>query len=67
MLLIAVALAGCSASRKNYNELKGLMLLDNLQLRRNSAFYSKHNIKARNNAFKKAKKNNRTFNVRKDS
>jgi len=66
LLLMVVALTGCSASRKNYNELKGLMLLDNLQLQRNRAFYSRHNIKTRSNAFKKYKKNSRIYNVRRD-
>jgi len=35
------------------------MLLDNLQLRRNRAFYSRHNIKTKNEAYRKYKKNSR--------
>jgi hypothetical protein len=66
LLLMLVALTGCSSSRKNYNELKGLMLLENLQLQRNRAYYSKHNIKTRNKAFKKYSKSNRVYNVRRD-
>jgi hypothetical protein len=66
LLFIALIFSGCSASRKNYNELKGLMLLENLQLQRNKAFYSKHSTKSRNKAFKKYKKSNRVYNVRKD-
>lgn len=66
LLFILTAFAGCSASRKNYSELKGLMLLDNVQLGRNKAFYSKHNTKLRSDAFKKHRKNSRTYRVRKD-
>lgn len=66
MLLMVLAFEGCSASRKNYDELKGLMLLENLQLQRNKAFYSKHNKKSRNKAFKKYKKSSRVYNVRRN-
>jgi hypothetical protein len=59
LLLIAVALAGCSTSRKSRSELRGLMLLENLQLGRNKAFYSKHNMKTKRDAYRKYKKNSR--------
>jgi len=64
ILVVIAAFTGCSSSRKNFNELKGLMLLDNLQLQRNKAFYSKHSVRARNDAFRKYRKNNRTLNAR---
>ena len=59
-----VMFTGCSASKKNYSELKGLMLLENTQLGRNKAFYSKHNIKTKKEAYKKFRKNNKALNVR---
>ncbi|HOW09446.1 MAG TPA: hypothetical protein PLX08_06555 [Bacteroidales bacterium] len=55
---------GCSASRKNYSELKGLMLLDNVKLGRNKAFYSKHNIKNKKEAHRRYKKNQRALNAK---
>ncbi len=58
-LLIVMALSSCAASRKNQNELKGLMLLENLQLKRNREFYSRHNMKTKKEALRKYKKNNR--------
>lgn len=61
-----ILFSGCSASKKNYNELKGLMLLDNTRLGRNKAYYSKHNIKAKKEAYKKFRKNNRELNVRRN-
>ncbi len=63
-LVVIAALTGCASSRKNFNEMKGLMLLSNLQLQRNKAFYSKHSVKARNDAFRKYRKNNRSLNAR---
>jgi uncharacterized lipoprotein YajG len=59
ILLFAVVLTGCAASRKSQNELKGLMLLDNLQLPRNKAFSSKHNMRTKNMAFRKYRKNSK--------
>jgi len=61
LLLVAMALTSCATSRKNHSELRGLMLLDNLQLGRNKAFYSKHNIKTRNVAYRRYKKNSRNL------
>jgi ABC-type Zn uptake system ZnuABC Zn-binding protein ZnuA len=59
ILLFALVLTSCATSRKSQSELKGLMLLDNLQLVRNKAFYSRHNIKTKNEAYRKYKKNSR--------
>jgi hypothetical protein len=59
MLLFASVLTSCATSRKSQNELKGLMLLDNLQLPRNKAFSSKHNIRTKNIAYRKYRKNSR--------
>ena len=61
LLLFALALTSCATSRKNQNELRGLMLLENLQLSRNKAFYSRHNIKTRNEAYRRYKKNSRNL------
>lgn len=65
-LSITVLTPGCSSSRKSYSELKGLMLLENVQLGRNKAYYSKHNNKTKRVAYKKYKKNSKTFNVRRN-
>jgi hypothetical protein len=62
--MVIAAFTGCASSRKNYNELKGLMLLDNVHLQRNRAFNSKHSIKARNDAYKRYKKNSRALNAK---
>lgn len=59
LLLAVITLPGCATSRKNLTELKGLMLLDNKQLDRNKPYYSKHNKKAKNVAFRKYKNNHR--------
>lgn len=56
---LALIFSGCATSRKNHNELKGLMLLNNLQLNRNKAFYSRHNIKTKNEAYRKYRKNSK--------
>lgn len=61
LLLFVLALTSCATSRKNQSELRGLMLLENLQLSRNKAFYSRHNIKTRNEAYRRYKKNNRNL------
>jgi len=63
-LLVIAAFTGCSSSRKTFHELKGLMLLSNLQLEKNKAFFSKHNVKARNDAFRRYRKTNRSLNAR---
>jgi len=59
MLLFTAALTSCATSRKSQGELKGLMLLDNLKLPRNKAFYSKHNMRTKNMAYRKYRKNSK--------
>jgi hypothetical protein len=61
LLLAVVTFTGCATSRKSQDELRGLMLLDNLQLSRNKAFYSRHNIKLKQDAYRRYKKNNRNL------
>lgn len=61
ILLLVGSLTGCSSARKSRSELRGLMLLDNTQLGRNRAYYSKHNIKVKNEAYRRFKKNNRNL------
>ncbi len=63
-LLVIAASAGCASGRKNFNEMKGLMLLGNLQLEKNKAFHSRHNVKARNDAFKRYRKNSRALSAK---
>lgn len=57
IMLLFGALSGCASGRKNYHELRGLMLLDNTQLKTNKALYSKHNIKTKKDAYRKYRKN----------
>lgn len=59
LLLLAVASTSCYSSRKSQSELRGLMLQENLKLKRNRAFYSKHNMKTKREIYKKHKKNSR--------
>jgi uncharacterized protein YcfL len=61
LLLLFWLVTGCASSRKNQAELRGLMLQENLQLKKNRAFYSKHNIKTKKVAYKKYKKNSRNL------
>jgi hypothetical protein len=61
LLLMVVAMSSCYPSRKAQSDLRGLMLLDNLQLKKNRAFYSKHNSKTRKEAFRKYRKSNRNL------
>jgi hypothetical protein len=56
LLVMASASTGCSASKKNYGQLRGLMLLDNTQIGRNKSYYSKHGKKKLNTAHKKYEK-----------
>jgi hypothetical protein len=59
VLMVVIASTSCATSRKNQSELKGLMLMENLQLKRNRAFYSRHNMKTKREALRKYKKNSR--------
>jgi hypothetical protein len=52
-LVLTVALAGCASSKKNYREMKGLMLLESTQLGRNKGYYSKHKAKKLNKDYRK--------------
>jgi hypothetical protein len=61
LLLLVATFSGCATSRKNHNELRGLMLLNNLQLSRNKAFYSRHNMKMKQDAYRRYKKNSRNL------
>jgi hypothetical protein len=60
-LLLVTTFSGCATSKKNHNELKGLMLLNNLQLSRNKAFYSRHIMKMKQDAYRRYKKNSRNL------
>ena len=53
LLVLTIALPGCASSKKNYQEKRGLMLLDNTQLGRNKGYYSKHKAKTIDHAYKK--------------
>lgn len=56
LLFFSVTLTGCYTGKKDLSELGGLMLLDNTQLGRNKAFYSKHNRNTMKNVHSKYKK-----------
>ena len=59
LLFVAVTSTSCYSSRKSNEELRGLMLQENLQLSRNKAFYSRHNEKNLRAASRKYAKNSR--------
>jgi len=59
LLFISVASTGCYTARKNQGELRGLMLQENLQLKRNRAYYSKHNQRTIKKGYKRYKKYNK--------
>ncbi len=61
MLFLVGAFSGCSSSRRYQSDLRGLMLQDNLQMKRNRAYYSKHSIKVRKDAFKHHRRSNRSI------
>ena len=61
LLLLSVAGTGCYTGKKNLSELGGLMLLENTQLSRNEAYYSKHNRRVKKQVhsnYKKLKRKN---------
>jgi len=60
-LFLAMSFLGCASNRKYQSELRGLMLQDNLKMKRNKAYYSKHNAKLRKDAFRQYRKNNRNL------
>lgn len=59
--MFILASTGCAANRKYNSELRGLMLQDNLKFGRNKAYFSKHNVKTKKEAYRKYRKNNRFF------
>ena len=61
MLFMVGAFSGCSSSRRYQSDLRGLMLQDNLQMKRNRAYHSKHNVKLRKDAFRHHKRSNRNI------
>ena len=60
-VLVAMSFSGCATNRKYQSELRGLMLQDNLKMKRNKAYYSKHNARLRKDAFRQYRKNNRNL------
>ena len=65
LLLLAVTFASCASAKKNYNEKRGLMLLESTQLGRNKGYYSKHKAKKSDKNYKKIVKK-RKFTQEKD-
>jgi hypothetical protein len=61
LLALLLSLVSCSSSRSAYSSNRGLMLLENTQLGRNQALYSKHNNKTLKQGYKQFTKNNRYF------
>jgi|WetSurMetagenome_2_1015567.scaffolds.fasta_scaffold12882_3 hypothetical protein len=59
--VLVLASAGCAANRRYDGELRGLMLQDNLKLGRNKAYYSKHNIQTKKEAYRKYRKGNKYY------
>jgi hypothetical protein len=59
--MLLLAFSGCAAGRKYDGDLRGLMLQDNLKLGRNRAYFSKHNVKTKKEAYRKYHKNTRFF------
>jgi hypothetical protein len=57
-LMVFSCISGCSASKKTYQEMRGLMLLENTQIGRNKVYYSKQNIKKMKTAYRKYHRNN---------
>ena len=56
LLLLAVAVSSCASRKKNFNEKRGLMLLESTQLGRNKGYYSKHKAKKIDKNYKKVVK-----------
>jgi hypothetical protein len=59
--MVVLASTGCASSRRYNSELRGLMLQDNIKLGRNRAYFSKHNVKTKKEAYRKYHKNTRLF------
>jgi hypothetical protein len=60
-VFLVMAFLGCATERKNQSELRGLMLQDNLRMGRNKAYYSKHNLRLKKEAYRQYRKNNRNL------
>lgn len=58
LMVFSCIMAGCSTSKKTYQEMRSLMLLENTQLGRNRVYYSKQNVKKMKTAYRKYHKNN---------
>lgn len=56
LMAIAMFCNSCGSSRKYNSSLEGLMLQENTKLRINRAYYSRHNIKTRKDAYRKYRK-----------
>lgn len=59
--ILGMTFTGCMTGRKYQADLRGLMLQDNLQMKRNRAFYSKHNAKLRKQSFRHSGRSSRIF------
>jgi hypothetical protein len=55
-LALVISCNSCVSTRKNNRSLEGLMLQDNTRLRINKAYYSRHNVKLKKDAYRKYKK-----------
>jgi len=58
LMVFSLMLSGCSTSKKTYQEMRSLMLLENTQIGRNKVFYSKQNVKRMKTTYRKYHKNN---------
>ncbi|HLN20901.1 MAG TPA: hypothetical protein VK213_07410 [Bacteroidales bacterium] len=65
-LLLLILMAGltvlcisCATGRKNQGSLESLMLQENVKLRINREYYSRHNIKTKRDAYRKYRKHRR--------
>jgi hypothetical protein len=56
ILALVISCNSCVSTRKHDRLLEGLMLQENTRLRINKAYYSRHNVKTRKDAYRKYKK-----------
>jgi len=59
IICFCILLSSCYSNRRHTSSLRGLMLLENTQLGRNKAFYSKQNKKTKKITYRKFKKRNK--------
>lgn len=59
IFLVSIIGTSCATQRKSsdYNKRRGLMLLDNTEMKVNKKYHSKHNKKTKKKAYKQHKKN----------